>query len=302
MSTKTPLNPISSDSTAREQVYEFRIGRAVALRLGGHSMVLAFLAAGIFSTITSSCLGNTSIGWVQPILYLVVYFGVMVAHELVHGVFFRIFGGHPKYGAGLKYFLPYFSTTSPKDAFSVRQMLMIALAPLLIISTSTLLLAPIFPSLMGYFAVAFIGNTAGAVGDLWMTSRLMPFLPIRDARVFDLSDRLAIHSREAAAGQIAQRLLTQDKRPAGFFEHWIGASFVIFMFGTLAGFIVPIFVDALLIGPSQMPLIAFTRTGGQGITWTFNVAVPLLAGLIFAIAVRLFSFHRSKSTSAWLWK
>lgn len=302
MSEKAPLNPTSVDLVSGEMVYVIGLGRAVALRLASYSMVLAFLAAGVFSALTGgSNSGIRSIDWVQPVLYLAVYFGVVVAHELVHGLFFRIFGGNPQYGAGFKYFLPYFYATSPDDAFSVRQMIIIALAPLLTISTSSLLLAPLFPSLVSYLAVAFIGNTAGAVGDLWMTSRLIRFLPIKDARVFDLADSMAVHSRDVRAGKIAKQLSAKDRRPSGFIEHWIGATLVIFAAGMLAGFIVPIFTDNLLIGPPQLPLMAFERTSKGG-TWTFNSLPPLLAGFVFAIAARLFSPRKSRVAESRIFK
>jgi Putative zincin peptidase len=299
---KIPLNPTNVDLASGEMVYVFGLGRAVALRLASYSMVLAFLAAGVFSAlIGGSNLGIRSIHWVQPVLYLVVYFGVVVVHELIHGLFFRIFGGNPQYGAGFKYFLPYFYATSPGNAFSVRQMIIIALAPFLTISTSSLLLAPLFPSLVSYFAVAFIGNTAGAVGDLWMTSRLIRFLPIKDAEVFDLADSMTIHSREVRAGKIAKILSARDKQPSGFIEHWIGATLVLFAVGMLAGAIVPIFIDNLLIGPPQLPLMAFKRTS-QGVTWTFNLFSPLLAGFIFAIAAHLFSPRKSRGAESRIFK
>ena len=295
---RTPLNPKNVDFTSEEMVYVIGIGHAIALRLASYSMVLIFLSAGVFSTLTGgSNSGLKSIDWLQPILYLVVYFGAMVAHELVHGLFFHIFGGSPQYGAGFKYFLPYFYATSPDDAFSVRQMMIIALAPLLTISTASLLLVPLFPTLVSYFAVVFIGNTAGAVGDLWMTSRLVRFLPVKDARVFDLADSMAVHSRDVRAGKIAKILSARDKQPSGFVQHWIGATLLVFAVGMLAGAIVPIFIDNLLIGPPQLPLMAFNRTSKGG-TWTFNLLSLLLAGFIFAIAARLFSPRKSRGTGS----
>jgi hypothetical protein len=52
MSEKAPLNPTSVDLVSGEMVYVIGLGRAVALRLASYSMVLAFLAAGVFSALT----------------------------------------------------------------------------------------------------------------------------------------------------------------------------------------------------------------------------------------------------------
>lgn len=298
MSEKTPLDPVRTDPASREPVYVIGLGKALSLRLAAYSMLLAFLAAGVFSALTGGASsGRTSIDWVQPVLYIAVYFGAVVAHELVHGLFFRILGGSPRYGAGAKYFLPYFFATSPGDAFSVRQMIIIALAPLLILSTLSLLVALLAPDLVGYLAVVFIGNTAGAVGDLWMTSRLIKFLPLKDATVVDLVDGMAVHSRDAEAGEVAGRLSARDERPAGFVVHWMGAALAVFAAEVLAGFIGPIFTDSLLIGPAQLPLMAFTKSS-QGLAWTFNLASPLLAGLVFALVARLFSPRKPRGAGS----
>jgi Putative zincin peptidase len=295
---RTSSDPINGDRRAEEIVYVIGLDRALTLRLAAYSMVLLFLSAGVFSAIVGSDrFSLTTSKWIQPLLYIVVYFAVVVLHELVHGLVFRYFGGHPQYGAGIKYYLPYFYATSPGDAFSVRQMVMIALAPLLTISIgallTALLLVPVFPVLVGYFAVAFIGNTAGAVGDVWMTTRLIKFLPIKDARVFDRADSIAIHSHDRAAEQIARKLSAQDRRSMGFIVHWITATLVILTVDMLVMLIAPLFTDNLLIGPPQLPLIEFGRTG-TGIVWTINLLSPLLAGLAFAIAVHLCSPRRSR--------
>ena len=278
-----------SAGRAQEPAYVIGLGGAVVLRLSAHGVLLAFLAAGVFSALTAAPGPSpTSIGWVRPLLYVVVYFGVIVVHELVHGLFFRIFGGSPRYGAGIKYFMPYFYVTSSGAAFSVRQVIVIGLAPLLTLSSLALVGAFLAPSLAGYLAVAFIGNTAGAVGDIWMTSRLVKFLPLQNARVVDLVDGMAVHSTDPRAREIAEKLSATDKRPTGFVVHWIGATLAVFAAAGLMGAVGPYFTDSLLIGPAQMPLLVFENSSGSA-TWTFNLASPLLAGLAFAIAMRLFS-------------
>lgn len=221
-------------------------------------------------------------------LLVAVYLGVVVVHELVHGLFFRLFGGRPRYGAGFKYFMPYFSAASPGDEFSLGRMIAIGLAPLRTISAAALLGALVVPSLGAYFSVAFIGNAAGAVGDIWMTSRLAKFLPTRDATVVDLADGMAVYSANPRALEIAATVRRSDERPAGFVVHWIGATLVVLVVEGLAGVIGPFFGDSVLIGPAQLPLMTFEKSA-EAISWTFNVASPLVAGLVFAVAAQVFS-------------
>lgn len=289
----TPIGPTGLGPESEETVYTIGLGSAVILRLSAYSVLSCFLAAGVFSGIAGGGgPGPVSAGWTQPVLYVAIYFVTVIAHELVHGLFFGIFGGHPRYGAGFKYLLPYFYAASPGDAFPLRRMLVIGLAPLVTLSGLSLIAAFLVPAWAGYFAVAFIGNTAGAVGDIWMVNRLCRFLPVQDATVVDTPTGMDVHSPDAKAVAIADRLAALDLRPPTFAVRWIGAALAVLSVEILAATIGPIFTDSLLIGPAQLPLMEFARTA-EGIAWTFNVASPLAAGLVFAIAARLFSRHAS---------
>ncbi|CAG0941291.1 hypothetical protein ANRL1_00489 [Anaerolineae bacterium] len=283
-----PIAPAKTDSAPGAPAYVIALGRGVTLRLAAYSVLLLFLSVGVFSALTGIAgFDSTSRNWVTPVLYVVVYFGTLVAHELVHGLFFRIFGGSPRYGAGVLYFMPYFYTTSP-GAFPLRRMIIIVLAPLLVLSPLSLVAALLVPALAGYLAVAFIGNTAGAVGDIWLTICLIRFRGLKDVTVVDLPNGQAIYTRDAKADEIAGKLSARDERDPGFVGQWITAASAVFVAGVLAGLVGPFFTDSLLIGPAQFPLIAFTRSS-QGFAWTGSLASPLLAGLLFALAARLFS-------------
>ena len=274
--------------------YSVSLGKALVLRLAAYSVLLLFLAAGVFSALTGVAgPGRTEIGWVQPLLYVVVYFGAMVAHELVHGLFFRLSGGRPRYGAGIKYLLPYFYATSA-GAFTPRRMITIALAPLLALSTLSVAAALLAPALVDYLAVIFIGNAAGAVGDIWMVSRLVRFLRLNDASVVDLADGMVVHSRDSKALEVFEAVRARDERPPGFVVQWICAALAALAVTLVAGLVGQLLTDSLLIGPSQFPLIAFTATE-QGFEWTVGLPAPLLAGLLFALGARLFSRRAARS-------
>jgi hypothetical protein len=289
VSEKIPLDLAKTDSPPGTPVYIIVLGKWATLRLAAYSVLLIFLAAGVFSALTRS--DDTvwaSSDWVTPVLYVAVYLGTIVTHELVHGFFFRIFGGSPRYGAGVSHLMPYFYATSPGHAFPLRQMIVIALAPLLVLSSLSLIVALLIPALVGYLADVFIGNTAGAIGDIWMTSCLIRFRGLKDVTVVDLANGMAIYTRNTKADEIAEKLSARDERGPSFVVQWIGAASVVLVAEILAGFIGPLFTDSLLIGPLQIPLVAFTRSS-DGLVWTFGLASPLLAGLLFTLAARLFS-------------
>jgi hypothetical protein len=47
------------------------------------------------------------------LISVALFFGTLVVHELIHGLFMSIYDGKPSYGAGISYFiLPYFYTTT----------------------------------------------------------------------------------------------------------------------------------------------------------------------------------------------
>lgn len=289
--TKALPTPAKSALALGAPAYVVVLGSWVTLRLAAYSVLLLFLAAGVFSALTQRT-STTQLpsNWITPVLYIAVYLATIIAHELIHGLCFRLFGGRPRYGAGIQYFLPYLYATAPDHAFPLGQMIIIVLAPLLVLSSLALVVALLVPAWVGYLAVVFIGNTVGAIGDIWMASCLIRFRGLQAVNVVDLADGMAIYTPDAKASEIAQRLSAHDKRGPGFVVQWIGAAAVVLAAALLAGLIGPFFTDSLLIGPPQLPLVAFTNSDA-GFQWTFGVASPLLAGLLFALVAHLFALH-----------
>ncbi|MDP2211424.1 MAG: DUF3267 domain-containing protein [Candidatus Aquicultor sp.] len=290
MSDRNSFHIGNTESSLGTPAYVVALDRAVVLRLAAYGVLLLFLTAGVLSALT----GNegsfgTSGSVVTPALYIAVALGTIAAHELIHGLFFRVFGGSPQYGAGMKYLMPYFYATSPGRAFSVRQMIIIGLAPLVLLSMLALIIALVAPALVAYCAVVFMVNTPGAVADIWMATCLTRFLRFKDVKVVDTADSLAVYTSDVEAGRIAERLSARDQRPSGFVVQWIGASFAITAAAILATFIGPLFTDSLLIGPKEFPLVQF-KVSEQGSEFHLGLAVPLLAGFLFALAARVFTW------------
>jgi len=76
---------------------------------------------------------------------------------------FVAFGGKPRYGVEIKFFLPYAYTTSPGKRFSRNAFLVISLAPLFVIDAIAILLLAVLPQApwLGWVAIL---NNAGASG------------------------------------------------------------------------------------------------------------------------------------------
>jgi hypothetical protein len=139
--------------------------------------------------------GSASINLLLVLLTLLV----LPLHELVHGVFIRWAGHTPRYGAKYTQLgplkLPYVLFATTDDGFFWRnQFIVIALAPVVLITLAGLLLMSVLPLWLGYYvAVALVLNGSGAVGDLWMTVVALRYAP--DAVVRDEADSITVFKR-----------------------------------------------------------------------------------------------------------
>ncbi|HRQ40196.1 MAG TPA: DUF3267 domain-containing protein [Chloroflexota bacterium] len=97
--------------------------------------------------------------------------GVILLHELVHGLFIWWYtGSRFHFGVGVGYAY----AAAPDWYFPRRQHMVIALAPLLFISLFGLALLPFLPTaVFPYLFVALVLNAAGSVGDLAMVGWLL---------------------------------------------------------------------------------------------------------------------------------
>jgi predicted metal-dependent HD superfamily phosphohydrolase len=149
--------------------------RRVVLILNLIALVLLFgfgwlfwqLAAAIRPDLSSFGLGD-GVQWLWLLLGIV---GVLVLHELIHGLFFWLFTGErPKFG--LHIFYAYAAAPSwylPRNRFII-----VGLAPFILITVAGLiLLAVIALEAVNELLVVLTLNAAGSVGDLLVTGWLM---------------------------------------------------------------------------------------------------------------------------------
>jgi len=96
----------------------------------------------------------------------------IVVHELIHGIVLRLFGYRVSFGVEYRLFVAY--AAAFRQIQTRNHALMTALAPVVIITTIMLpLLALPNPGVVVAAFAALLTNTAGAVGDVYLTWRLL---------------------------------------------------------------------------------------------------------------------------------
>jgi len=271
------------------RVCTIALSRSLAARLAVYGTALVFLAAGIVLLWTGRHSGTLSSlsGWVVvTLLGLVTYVATLLVHEGIHGLFFWIFGGRPRYGVGMiTWFLPYAYATSPLDRFTLLQMSVISLAPFFWISALSLLSMNIWPAVSTYAGIAFVGNFTGAVGDLWLVRQIWRFHGCRDVRFVDENDALAVYSTAPAAQAVAAAFAASQSgtRASRFVLRWIAASAAILI--SAYSLFVPLGVLGvrhLTIGLSQFELFTFESLPPNGPQMEVDLSTIAVAGLLFA--------------------
>lgn len=272
----------------------------LAIRLSAYGAMLFAFGLIIVTALRSESEhgSNPGTGWLLSGLELTAaYFATLLLHEGVHGFFFKLFGGHPKYGAGrVAWVLPYFYATSAGDPFTLFQMTVIGLAPFVVLSTASLALMLLVPAWSAVAATAFVTNLSGAVGDLWFVAQIFRFRHCRDLRLIDLQSGIAIYSSDPGAKTIADRFPVDRTGPLSrLVMRWCLASAILFT----SMLPVAIAVDLLhkgntTIGPSWFPLFSVISVEGQEFGISFSYTAILAAGLLLALLLVPFDLFKRK--------
>jgi hypothetical protein len=147
---------------------------------------LPFLA---FAIIFGKLPSSVSFDLLGMTVLLVSIIFTLFLHEAVHAVLMKIFGATPIFG----FIFPIaIYTTSPGFAYKRNDYLLIALAPLLVISMLYFLLTLIFSgsSLIFIFLICAAINASGAVGDLWISKIVLGYS--KKAYILDEKDGVRV--------------------------------------------------------------------------------------------------------------
>lgn len=123
------------------------------------------------------------IGLPSLVLWLAVI-AVFGLHEWIHGLAIRWAGHRPRYGAVTarltKYIaIPYALYATADNAYFPRNVfIVIALAPLIVISILCMVLLVLLPNSLAFYVIAAaVLNGSGAIGDVWMTWIALKYPP-----------------------------------------------------------------------------------------------------------------------------
>lgn len=148
------------------------------IRLQVMSIPLFILMGLIFTEIAlllNAFPGDFRFGLAEIVIVLISLVAAIVLHEVLHGLAMRLYGAHPQYGVLWKQGMVY--ATSPGYAFRRNSYIVVALAPLVVISllaVGGMLLLPgtLWVPLLVLCAVI---NGSGAIGDLWTTTIVLRY-------------------------------------------------------------------------------------------------------------------------------
>ena len=159
----------------RKEIGKLEMTKEVVYTLNGMGLLaliaFGFLFTSLYTLFTGKINLNYNSGSILISVALVI--GTFVLHELIHGAFMSKYGGKPRYGAGIAhYILPYFYATT-KTIFTRNQFIVIAIAPLVVISLAAIGIMAAFPSIAHWMIIPFVLNGSGAVGDLWVTRNIL---------------------------------------------------------------------------------------------------------------------------------
>jgi len=131
-------------------------------------------------------------------LTLIIIVLVLPLHELIHGAAILGCGYRPRFGMMLSKGVLY--ATADDALFTRRQYIVVALAPLVVISLLGVLLIGLLPT--GWWwtiALAVIMNNGSAIGDLWAAYIVRPYPAASLVR--DTADGFIIYSPSAQTGK-----------------------------------------------------------------------------------------------------
>lgn len=159
----------------RKEIGKLEMTKEVVYTLNGMGLLALFAFGFLFTSLYTLFTGKIDLNYTSGTILssVALVIGTFVLHELIHGAFMSKYGGKPSYGAGIAhYILPYFYATT-KTVFTRNQFIVIAIAPLVVISLVSIGIMAAFPSIAHWMLIPFILNGSGAVGDMWVIRNVL---------------------------------------------------------------------------------------------------------------------------------
>jgi len=153
-------------------------------------MIFLLFAIEDFTGIGSGEIGLTK-SWLVLLICLPI---IIVAHEALHGIVFKMFGGKVKFGVKRTKIGPVAFTSSP-DPYSKRQFQIAALAPQ-VLTVAAFIAMPLVSSPVVAYAlmITAVGNLGGGCMDIFMLIWLRKFP--QEVIIKDAGDGISILKEE----------------------------------------------------------------------------------------------------------
>ncbi len=274
--------------TGYKKIDKMELSREMTIILYGMGTLSLFIFGYFFTLVYTLITQNTAafnLTYGSILIVIPIFVFTVLFHEFIHGIAISIYGGKPRYGAGVAhYILPYFYATTETKFFR-NQFILIAISPLIVISVIGIILMAIFSTAAHWFLFPLTINAAGSIGDLWMVFSLLKY----PEHVLLEDDRTGT----IIYGENTVRVVNTS--PKGFisdffkgFSVWF--SFLIILFYLIFPIILVILnVDSFIIGIENSPFTIFKYLGGGEGYELFVGFLPLLSfsgviGLIYGLA------------------
>jgi len=272
----------------RKELGKLEMSKEVVVTLIGMGTLalfaFGFFFTGLYTLFTGKAGFNFNFDFTGGTILISVtlFIGTVILHELIHGVFMSKYGGKPRYGAGIAYILPYFYATT-KTAFLRNQFIVIAIAPLIVISLVSIGLMAALPSLVQWLFIPFVVNASGAVGDLWVIRNVLRYP--KHVLLEDQKTGLIIYGKETDKPMN----ISTTGFCSRFFKAFILCFFAVgILMGTAPIALAILGVESFTIGPTNSLYTIFEFQGSkEGFGLTLHplpiLAISVLAGLVYAI-------------------
>jgi hypothetical protein len=259
-----------------QKIETITIDKSQSIALTIQMVFLFFIGGAIFTYVGGASEGYGSIGW----LGLLVYILTIISHELLHGLGFMLAGAKPKFGIAILGIMPAAYATA-KGKISIRQTLIVLHLPLLVLSVFFLAAVRIFPQHQALFLIGFIGNFAGAVGDLWISSRIWKYLPFKDAYVIDGVEGTSVYSDDKKAIETGRKSQVKTQKPNKIYSVFIIVFSVILIIQLFGSMLVSWFGinETFQLGFEHFFLFE-TASSSSAITSTLNFSTTLITTLM----------------------
>ena len=276
-----------------KKISTIAIDKQISYVLTLQMIFLFFIGGAIFSQITK--VNDIDVnGWVAALTYV----GTIVFHELLHGVGFMVAGAKPKFGVGIAGIMPIAYATSSKK-LTIPSMLIVAYLPFIALSSFFISLALLRPEYQQIALIGFLGNFTGAVGDLWIASKLYKYLKFPDVLLKDTKSGIEVYSSNQQAQELAKHSLSSDTRRLKFGKQWAITSLWLFGLQILLPVILPLigFNKSIKFGFGEFYLFEIVNASdGTPSGATFNLAAPIIIGLTFTLLFNMFEKLRFRKS------